>query len=213
MLPKPLSIKLRPVTSPPSWRTCFTSPSRSRCRNLVRQSRIARQLVSGLFLYCAPGSRQRRQQLLEWQVRLQEPGVDTSAAGPAETSGELRAVIVLFSSLLDERQRRLYAGLESFKLGCGGDLQIAEFLQLDPHTVAKRRRQLMAHDVEVARGNHPNRKAVGARYRRRPHKRIEVDPQDDPEDCRATPTVGDSGESAHDRPIAPPTAFFASREP
>ena len=30
---------------------------------------------------------------------------------------ELRAAIVLFASLLDERQRRLYAGLESLKCG------------------------------------------------------------------------------------------------
>jgi len=70
---------------------------------------------------------------------------------PAETSDELRAAIILFSSLLDEQQRRLYAGLESFKLGRGGDDRIAEFLQLNPHTVAKGRRQLLARDVEVDR--------------------------------------------------------------
>ena len=34
---------------------------------------------------------------------------------------QLRAAIVLFASLLDERQRRLYAGLESLKCGWGGD--------------------------------------------------------------------------------------------
>ena len=34
-------------------------------------------------------------------------------------SDELKAAIVLFSSMLDERQRRLYAGLESLKLGYG----------------------------------------------------------------------------------------------
>src|SRR5260370_14412940 len=80
---------------------------------------------------------------------------------PAETSDELRAAIILFSSLLDEQQRRLYAGLESFKLGRGGDDRIADFLQLNPHTVAKGRRQLLARDVEVdrirQRGSGPKR--------------------------------------------------------
>jgi len=53
------------------------------------------------------------------------------------------------ASLLDEQQRRLYAGLESLQLG--GDRQIAELLSLDPHTVAKGRRQLLAEDVETDR--------------------------------------------------------------
>ena len=67
------------------------------------------------------------------------------------TSDELRAAIILFWSLLDEQQRRLYAGLESLKLGSGGDQQIADYLQLDSHTVAKGRRQLLAQDVMVDR--------------------------------------------------------------
>jgi hypothetical protein len=60
-----------------------------------------------------------------------------------------RLSFVLFASLLDEKQRRLYAGLESLQLG--GDSQIADLLRLDPHTVAKGRRQLLAQDVEVGR--------------------------------------------------------------
>ena len=44
-----------------------------------------------------------------------------------------------------------YAGLESLKLGRGGDRQRADFLELDPHTVARVRQQLLAQDVEVDR--------------------------------------------------------------
>jgi hypothetical protein len=69
----------------------------------------------------------------------------------AHTSDELGAAIVLFWSLLAEQQRRLYTGLESLKLGSGGDQQIADFLQLDPYTVPKGRRQLLAQDVMVDR--------------------------------------------------------------
>ena len=74
---------------------------------------------------------------------------------------ELKAAILLFYSSLDEQQRRLYAGLESLKLGRGGDTQLAEFLELDPHTVARGRQQLLAQDVEVERA----RKAGGGRKR------------------------------------------------
>lgn len=64
---------------------------------------------------------------------------------------ELRAAIVLFFSLLDEKQRRLYAGLEALKTGRGGDGRIAELLGLDDGTVARGRRELLAQDVEVER--------------------------------------------------------------
>jgi hypothetical protein len=111
---------------------------------LVEQDRIARQTVSGLYLYCAGNPRTRQQQLQARQVLL-----DSATASPDTPSDELRAAIVLFASLLDEQQRRLYAGLESLQLG--GDRQIADLLHLDPHTVAKGRRQLLAQEVEVGR--------------------------------------------------------------
>ncbi len=69
----------------------------------------------------------------------------------AVSEEELKASILLFYSLLDEQQRRLYAGLESLKLGRGGDRQLADFLDLDPHTVARGRQQLLTQDVEVDR--------------------------------------------------------------
>jgi hypothetical protein len=115
---------------------------------LVAQGRIARQSVSGLYLYCAGDSRTRQQQL---RARQSLPDQSAAPVGiPAgNVSDELRAAIVLFASLLDEQQRRLYAGLESLQLG--GDRRIAELLGLDPHTVAKGRRQLLAQDVKTSR--------------------------------------------------------------
>jgi len=56
--------------------------------------------------------------------------------------------IILFFSLLDEKQRRLYAGLEAAKLGHGGDRKIADLLGLDPHTVAKGRQALFSGSVD-----------------------------------------------------------------
>jgi hypothetical protein len=127
---------------------------------LVGQGRIVRQSVSGLYLYCAVDSRTRQRQLL---ARQSLPDQSAAPVGiPADNiSDEPRAAIVLFASLLDEQQRRLYAGLESLQLG--GDIRIAELLGLDPHTVAKGRRQLLAQDVKVGRVRAAGggRKAVG----------------------------------------------------
>jgi len=126
---------------------------------LVRQGKLARQAVSGLYLYCAADQKQRQRQLLARQALREQP-----AAGgirPSHPADEMRAAIILFASMLDEQQRRLYAGLESLQLGRGGDRQIATLLDLDPHTVAKGRRQLLAQEVEVDRV----RRAGGGRKR------------------------------------------------
>jgi hypothetical protein len=63
----------------------------------------------------------------------------------------LRAALVLFYGLLDEQQRRLYAGLESIKRGHGGDRQMAQWLGLDVATVARGRRELLAGEVQSNR--------------------------------------------------------------
>ncbi len=59
---------------------------------------------------------------------------------------ELKAVIVLFYSMLNEQQRRLYAGLESIKIGHGGDKLIGKLLQINAETVSKGRQELIKED-------------------------------------------------------------------
>ena len=119
-------------------------PVKEPLMRLVEQAGSPARLFP-VYIYIAPAILPRQQQLQARQV-LRE----SAAAESADTrSAELRAAIVLFASLLDEQQRRLYAGLESLQLG--GDRQIADLLHLDPHTVAKGRRQLLAQDVEVGR--------------------------------------------------------------
>ena len=117
---------------------------------LTQQSRVTRQMVSGHYLYTATDRAIQRGQLLTRRAVEAVPTVaDASVLQVSEE--ELKASILLFYSLLDEQQRRLYVGLESLKLGRGGDRQLADFLDLDPHTVARGRQQLLAQDVEVDR--------------------------------------------------------------
>ena len=72
---------------------------------------------------------------------------------------ELKAAIFLFYSLLDEKQRRLYAGLEALKIGHGGDRKIADLFEIDIHTVPKGRKELFESNVEI----HTVRKKSGGR--------------------------------------------------
>ncbi len=116
---------------------------------LVREGRVARERIDGRFLYCASQVAARRRQLTARNVCRSSPGSVT--VGVQVLPDELKAAIILFYSLLDEKQRRLYAGLESMKLGHGGDTRIAEVLGLDAATVAKGRRQLLGQDVEMER--------------------------------------------------------------
>jgi hypothetical protein len=114
---------------------------------LIRQRRIHREVIDGQYVYFAASlETQRKQHLarLKVQPRL---GLE----GPDVLAHEVRAAIILFVSLLDEKQRRLYAGLESLHIGRGGDAQIARMLDLDIHTVAKGRHQLLDRDLEVER--------------------------------------------------------------
>ena len=117
---------------------------------LTQQRRVSREIVSGLYLYTATDRAIQRGQLLTRRTVEALPTVaDASVLEVSEE--ELKASILLFYSLLDEQQRRLYAGLESLKLGRGGDRQLADFLEVDSHTVARGRQQLLAQDVEVDR--------------------------------------------------------------
>jgi hypothetical protein len=117
---------------------------------LARQGRVSRQIVSGLYLYTAVDPTLQRQQLrTRRSVEALPTVIDPSVLEVSEQ--EMKAAILLFYSLLDEQQRRLYAGLESLQLGRGGDRELAEFLDVDPHTVARGRQQLLAQDVEVGR--------------------------------------------------------------
>jgi DNA-binding transcriptional regulator YhcF (GntR family) len=117
---------------------------------LEQQDRVSRQIVSGRYLYTAVDRTLQRGQLLTRRAVESVPTVLDAPALDASPE-ELKTAILLFYSLLDEQQRRLYAGLESLKLGHGGDRQLADFLDLDPHTVARGRQQLLAQDVEVDR--------------------------------------------------------------
>lgn len=118
--------------------------------DLVRQGRVRRAEIAGRFLYTAAEARRSKDQIRVRRTAEVVPLV-TDAAALHVSPDELKAAILLFYSLLDEQQRRLFAGLESIKLGLGGDTILAAFLNLDAHTVARGRQQLLDHDIAPGR--------------------------------------------------------------
>ncbi len=117
---------------------------------LYKTQRITREKIDGHYIYMSSNkSRQIQQRLLRQNrpVELSSDGVPVMG----RMTDEVEAAIILFYSLLDEKQRRLYAGLESHKYGHGGDSKIAGILGLDNHTVAKGRQEILSGQMERER--------------------------------------------------------------
>lgn len=123
-------------------------PVKDPLRTLVERARLSRHPLEGCWLYGAKDRARQQEQRLARQTQSPTfPLAQLSGLTLAQTD-ELKAAVVLFYSLLDEQQRRLYAGLESFKSGHGGDALLAELLGLNPDTVARGRRELLAGEVQ-----------------------------------------------------------------
>jgi hypothetical protein len=135
---------------------------------LVRAGRLSREQVAGRYVYLSAQKPACRAQLAARSVYDAEASRLSLGPGLRVLPDELKAAIVLFYSLLDERQRRLYAGLEALKIGHGGDAQVAELLDIDPATVARGRAELLAGDIEPGRvrrrgGGRPSTKKASPR--------------------------------------------------
>jgi len=109
------------------------------------ETRLARETIDGLYVYTSSETTRKQRQLA---LRRNYASRDV---GSSSIQQEVKAAIILFYSMLDEKQRRIYAGLESMKHGHGGDAIIARLLNIDVHTVAKGRKQLLKSDVEIER--------------------------------------------------------------
>ncbi len=118
---------------------------------LFRKEQLHREKISGLYVYFSAEAFTRKKQVLLRRDREAETNFSLDDLGSDLLAHELKAAIIIFFSSLVEKRRRLYAGMESLKLGYGGDSRIAELLRIDPHTVAKGRRELLDQDFEVER--------------------------------------------------------------
>jgi hypothetical protein len=114
---------------------------------LVRNGRLSRETFDSVYVYLSAQKEVAKRQSQARKALLQKSPAAWIVANPDLATAEAKALLVLFCSTLNEKQRRLYAGLESLKLGHGGDAHIASILGMDPHTVAKGRKELMDADL------------------------------------------------------------------
>jgi hypothetical protein len=131
------------------------APVKEPLLKLVSLRRLVRKQVDGQFVYFATDRSKRTEQVHLRHTPVTAQTLPLLRDTLAQTSDETKAAIILFFSTLDERQRRLYAGLESLRLGHGGDSRIAELTGLDVHTIAKGRAELFERDVQVERVRRP----------------------------------------------------------
>ena len=122
---------------------------------------MEREQLGDQYLYVSPttGTEQieKRHEAIQ-----QEPLPESADEG--EAPEEIRESMRLLLTVLNEKQRRLYLGLESMRLGHGGDAQISRLTGANVKTIARGRRQLQSRDItperirEVGGGRPPIKK-------------------------------------------------------
>jgi len=116
---------------------------------LIQKGRLSRERVSTSYLYCSTNPAIRERQLA---ARASALGIPMGPrVTPEEIPNEVKAAIVLFTALLDERQRRLFAGVEALQFGRGAERWIADLLGIHRQTVAKGRLELLQGKVDFER--------------------------------------------------------------
>lgn len=110
---------------------------------LTQTGRISRTKIGGHYLYVSKHADIRRQQQRNQRAR------------PLVRGGIFEQASKSLLGVLDEKQRRLYAGLESLRPDSGGDRQVAARLGMARATVTKGRKQLLSEDFETERVRKP----------------------------------------------------------
>lgn len=113
---------------------------------LITTKIIIRKKISGIYIYFTNASKLSKKQELTRIGKIKYPDEEMK---PAVLMNELKAALIIFFCTLNEKQRRLYAGYESLKIGRGGDKRISELLDLDQKTVARGRQELLGGKVNV----------------------------------------------------------------
>lgn len=118
---------------------------------LFRKKQLYRKKVSDRYVYFATDPQIKKRQVLHRSEQQTDTTVSVDYGIEQSLSDKIKKSIWLFFSTLNEKQRRWYSGLESLKMGYGGDKAIASLLGIDPHTVAKGRSELLSESIDMKR--------------------------------------------------------------
>lgn len=117
---------------------------------LYSRERLAREQMGGEYLYLSPVLQDRqlekRCDTLQKQASYRDTTVPLERF-PEQVQENMRFLV----SNLDEKQRRLYLGLESMKLGYGGDTLISQITGVNAKTIARGRKELLSKEIDPDR--------------------------------------------------------------
>ncbi len=113
-----------------------------RSSNYMHQaSWIGMKSMEYLYVYFYPSSAEK-----QFDNRKRSPFPGSNLA-----KNEYKGHLSTFLSVLNEKQRRLYLGFESLKIGHGGDIRIASEAGVNVKTVARGRKELLLKDITPER--------------------------------------------------------------
>jgi hypothetical protein len=112
---------------------------------LYASKRLMRERIAGEYLYLSP--RCHALQLDKRHQRIEQRLVSDEAATQASIQNMIEENMCFLISNLNERQKRLYLGLESIKVGHGGDARIAQITGVNVKTIARGRQELQRKDI------------------------------------------------------------------
>jgi hypothetical protein len=115
---------------------------------LFRLSQLLREQIGDQYLYLSPVLAER--QFLARKKILTQGAPESVAITDCE-GHEIIEPFKTFLSVLNERQRRLYLGLESIRLGHGGDVRMASVAQVNVKTVSRGRQELLSKEIDFDR--------------------------------------------------------------
>jgi len=116
--------------------------------HLYEAKLLAREQHADQYLYVSVRGGESQ---LERRYEAMEQARSAGAVISEEMPEDLRENMRLLLSVLNEKQRRLYLGLESIRLGRGGDVKISRITGVNVKTIAQGRQQLQAGDIAMER--------------------------------------------------------------
>lgn len=112
---------------------------------LYASERLTRERIDGEYLYLSP--RCHALQLDKRHQRIQKRLVGDETATQGSIQNMIEENMCFLIANLNERQKRLYLGLESIKVGHGGDARISQITGVNVKTIARGRRELQRKEV------------------------------------------------------------------
>lgn len=109
---------------------------------------LAREQHADQYLYVSSTSGASQ---LKKRYEAIERAASSGSVLVEQASGDLANSMRVLLSVLNEKQRRLYLGLESIRLGHGGDGKISRMTGVNVKTIALGRRQLQEGEISVER--------------------------------------------------------------